>query len=262
MLARSVPAPAPLRLRDALRDLVRAPHAGSFVIAAALAIVAMPIIYTNVFATRAIAHAADGRAAFKLYELWLVRAFVLAAFASRLGGALIASAMIEGRTNPRMSLTEAVARVIMHGLPALLAGALALALTWIGLVAVVVGALPLAAATLVAGPVAGVEQRGPFAAIRRSAALTRGARKQLGAWIAALVAIELAPIFILRFGFYAPTAKKPPLAPVLRAQEIHGWIVVAIAVLAAAAQVAIYARLRAGSDVAAEAEPERPVVDA
>ena len=252
----SVP-PGAFRFRDALRDLARAPRASTFVIAAAIAIVAAPLLYTTVFASRAMAAAADGRAAFKIYELWLVRALVLAPLTARVAGALIASAMVESYERP-LSITESCARTLVHGVPALLAAALALSLTGLGVVALVVAAGPLAAATFVAGPVAAVERRGPAAAMRRSARLTRGVRGRLIAWIALVGALELAPLLVARYAVYAATAKKPPIPPIHRAMEVHGAIVIAVAALGALVQVSVYRRLRGAEPAADQTSPPMP----
>ncbi|HTJ45407.1 MAG TPA: hypothetical protein VL463_25050 [Kofleriaceae bacterium] len=226
------------RLRDPLRDLVRVPTAGTIVIAAALAICIAPLFYYTIAASHAIAATADGRAAMKTYTIWFVVSICAAPLCAHAAAALIASPL-----DARGGMRESVARTIVHGVPALLAAALALALVSLGVVAAVITAVPLAAITFVAAPAAAVEQLGPGAAIRRSAELTRGARLRLALFLGALQLVQAAPIVIARVTMMS--GKKPPVPPILRMQQLDGVLVIAIAVLAALVQVRVYQRLSA-----------------
>jgi hypothetical protein len=273
------------RLRDAFRDLLRVPRLAALVIAVVLASCIAPLVVYTLGASRHIAEAADGRAAFNAYAIWCAIAIPLGAVASRLAAAAIASAMVARREPANVPFAVVVARILAHGVPALLAALAGVALAALGLLVAAAAALPvaageeivrahasgaptiavavlatalalavfvaafaaaawLAALTLPAGPAAAAEQLPPSAALRRGAALARPAHVRLALWIAGLLVVALAPLGVARLAVYDATGKKPPVAPVLRAMQIHGWIVVAIAVVAALAQVAIYRRLR------------------
>jgi hypothetical protein len=238
----AAPTAAPFRLRDAMRDLVRAPGLAALVNATALVIVLAPLLYYTLGVTHRIQVAADGRAAFKLYQAWCVVAVIGGVVVARCAAALIASSMVETFAQPRMRPTEASARALLHGIPALIGALLAAALVGLGVVGAIVAAFPLAALTYVAGPAAAVEQLGPSAATRRSAQLTRGVRGRIALWQLALLAIELAPFVLTRLLWLR--GAKPPVAPILRAQQINGWLVIAVVVASALMQVVVYRRLR------------------
>ena len=272
------------RLRDALRDVIRAPRAASLVIAAALALCLAPLVLYTLSASHRIAQAADGRAAFNAYAVWAVVATLLGAVSSRAAAALVASAMVARRDRPGLPVGVAIARVLAHGVPALLVSLQAAAIAAIGLCVVAAAAMPvaageemlrhasgapsmiagvlvsaialavwvvtaaaagwLAALTLPAGPAAAAEQLSPAQAFRRGAELARRAHRRLAQWIVVLFVVALAPLGVARLIVYDATGKKPPVPPIFHVQQIHAAIVIAIAVISTVAQVAIYRRLR------------------
>jgi len=231
------------RLRDAARDLARRPTGGSLVVAAVLAIACVPLVTYALAASRQLATAPDGRAAMKLYTTWCVVSILGVAITSRCAAAIIASAMVARRDRDEpLSITETVARALAHGVPALVAAILTVGLLGLGVIGALVAWLPLACAAFVAVPVAAAEQLGPSAAIRRSAALTRGRWRPLLAFTIAILAVEVAPIVIARVTMLK--GAKPPVAPILRMQQLHGWILIAAVIVTAAAPIVVYRRLR------------------
>jgi hypothetical protein len=272
------------RLRDAFRDLVRAPRAAWVAILAGLGGCVVPMVLSAVRASRLIAQAPDGHAAFNAYVIWCAIAIPLAVIGARVGAAVIASNLVEGPRPRRVPLLVVTARVLAHGVPAALAALLGVIVAGLGLLVVAAAAVPvvageeivrvhaggaptmiagvlatalalvvfvaavstaawLAALTLPVGPASAAEKLPPSAALRRGGTLARRAPSRLALWTVGLLVVEIAPLAVARLTAY-DGGKKPPVAPVLQAMHIHAAIVIAVAAIAALAQVAVYSRLR------------------
>ena len=233
----------PFRLRDALRDAARClGGARALFVVAVVALALAPLAGYTIRIGHRIAHLHDGRVALHLYERWCAVAIVLAVVLTRAAAALIAPGAARALDGDPPGAGGWLTGALGRGVPALAAAAVAALVSLLGLAGLVVFAVPLAAALLVAAPVAAVDRLGPSAAIRRSAALTRGAIVRLGAWVIALVAVEVAPLIAaLRTSLHG---HKPPVHAVGRALAIHAAVLAAAALVDVLVQVGAYRRLR------------------